>query len=93
MSGNAEASPVDDCQFPGATYLSTINQPINLSSGEGASQVDWLGTALISEDWGDDSFDSEDDALAKKNMMVAKSGAKSFLVRIKWKLKVAMNVR
>ena len=51
--------------------------------------MDCLGTTLISEDWGDDPFDSND-GTPKKTMMLEEAGAKSFFTPRKWVLKTTM---
>ena len=65
MSGNVEMNLVDDSQIPDSILSIAIDQPFNLNSDEDTNQVDYLGTTFITEDWGDDPFDWDDDTPEK----------------------------
>ena len=91
MSANAEMNRVNDSMIPDSIPPNAIDPPINLSSDEDTSQVDYLGTTFISEDWGDDPFDV-DDKIPEKNMMMKKAGAKILFLPRKWVLQKTMKI-
>ena len=67
MSANAEMNRCDDSMIPDSTTPNAMGAPINLNSDEEASEVDYLGTTFISEDWGDDPFDADDEIVEKNH--------------------------
>ena len=59
MSSNAEKKTSLGDQLPDSIQSKTFDKAITANTDEDASQVDYLGTTFVGQDWGPDPFDSD----------------------------------
>ena len=59
MSSNDEIEASKEDQLPDCVQSRAIQNPITSTTEEDESEVGYLGTTFISEDWGPNPFDSD----------------------------------